>query len=261
MFRADSSDAAAEGWRHFNRGIFSANSGEAPGKILAMAQLPDTHIRSFRPDDLEACQKLYREGMIGGKIADNDTGMDIDDISHAYMRLGNHFWVAERGTPGRASSVSLAAPIINPGIIHSIKSAATNTGTGEVGSENVELGPASAVGTCASPIVGMVGVQQDGDDAAGVRRLRVRSDCRRQGVGTALMESALQFCHDHGYLKVTLDTFMDPEVAIRMFERFRFHHDRSRTVNGKDLMYFYFDLYTASARPGKGETPSHSPQG
>jgi GNAT superfamily N-acetyltransferase len=173
----------------------------------------DTHIRSFRLEDIDACRKLYVEGLIGGKLADNDTATDIDDIQRAYMRPGDHFWVAQRGP------------------------------------------------SAAGQIVGMVGVQQDGEAAAGVRRLRVRSDCRRQGIGMALMETALQFCHDHGYLKVTLDTFMDPEVAIRMFERFRFHHDRSRNFNGKELMYFYYDLYAGSAHPAKGDTRPQLPQG
>ncbi|HEY0009013.1 MAG TPA: hypothetical protein VGB55_09855, partial [Tepidisphaeraceae bacterium] len=53
------------------------------------------HVRSFRPEDSEACQKLFHDGVIGGAIAENDTGLDIDDIEGAYLRTeGNHFWVA-----------------------------------------------------------------------------------------------------------------------------------------------------------------------
>ncbi|MCS7034496.1 MAG: hypothetical protein NZ561_10970 [Phycisphaerae bacterium] len=37
-------------------------------------------VRSFRPEDLDACRKLYVEGLLGGKLAENDTGQDIDDI-------------------------------------------------------------------------------------------------------------------------------------------------------------------------------------
>src|SRR5205814_7593554 len=62
-------------------------------------------IRSFRATDLPACQRLYVEGLIGGRIAENDTGFDIDDIESAYMKTpGNHFWVATApaldGEPG-----------------------------------------------------------------------------------------------------------------------------------------------------------------
>src|SRR5687768_8209208 len=56
-------------------------------------------VRSFRPSDLPACRKLYLEGLIGGRIAENDTGLDIDDIEQAYMNVpGCHFWVAELPT-------------------------------------------------------------------------------------------------------------------------------------------------------------------
>jgi ribosomal protein S18 acetylase RimI-like enzyme len=150
-------------------------------------------IRSFRSSDLPACRVLYREGLLGGKLAENDTGLDIDDIESAYMKPGNHFWVAE-------------------------------TTEGEV--------------------VGMIGVHHHDEGAGEIRRLRVRQDMRRKGIGTKLMEAAVRFCHDHQYLKVTLDTFVDREPAIRLFNKFRFHHSRTRNVSGKDLMYFYLDLYT-----------------
>jgi L-amino acid N-acyltransferase YncA len=53
-------------------------------------------IRQFRPEDLPACRKLYVEGLLGGKLAENDTGLDIDDIESAYMHAdGNNFWVAQ----------------------------------------------------------------------------------------------------------------------------------------------------------------------
>src|SRR5690554_475555 len=56
-------------------------------------------IRSFRKEDLPACRVLYQEGLLGGKIAENDTALDIDDIESVYMNSpGNHFWVAESDT-------------------------------------------------------------------------------------------------------------------------------------------------------------------
>ena len=63
--------------------------------VGSAGELP-VNIRSFRPSDLEACARLYKEGLLGGKLAENDTGLDIDDIESAYMSAeGNHFWVAE----------------------------------------------------------------------------------------------------------------------------------------------------------------------
>src|SRR5215469_12173482 len=52
-------------------------------------------IRSFTRGDQAACKALYEQGLIGGKISENDTGLDIDNIEAAYMKDGNHFWVAE----------------------------------------------------------------------------------------------------------------------------------------------------------------------
>jgi ribosomal protein S18 acetylase RimI-like enzyme len=155
-------------------------------------------IRSYRSADLPACQRLYRDGLLGGKIAENDTGFDIDDIEQAYMNAaGGHFWVAE-------------------------------TESGEV--------------------VGMIGVQQHEKSTGEIRRLRVDVDHRRKGIGSMLVEKAVRFCNENGYLKLTLDTFLDREPAIKLFEKFHFHHSRSRTVQGKELLYFYLDLYEAEKR-------------
>ena len=161
------------------------------------------HVREFHARDLPACRKLYVEGLIGGKLAENDTGTDIDDIEWAYMKPpGNHFWVAENAS-------------------------------GEV--------------------VGMVGVQAPDDDCGEIRRLRVRSDHRRKGIGSALVETALRFCQEKGYLKIQLDTFMDREPAVRLFEKFRFRHSRTRKLGDKELLYFYLDLYMGQGRPERPE--------
>jgi ribosomal protein S18 acetylase RimI-like enzyme len=151
-------------------------------------------IRTFRPSDATSCKALYFDGIISGKIADNDTGYDIDNIESAYMKdPGNRFWVAE---------------------------------------------------TVDGQVVGTVGVQQHDEGVGEIRRLRVAVPFRRRGIGAALMETALKFCQEKGYLKVKLDTFMDQKAAIQLFEKFRFHHDHSRTLGEKTLMYFYFDLYS-----------------
>lgn len=182
-------------------------------------------VRSFCRDDVEACSQLYREGLLGGRIAENDTGLDIDDIESAYMnRPGGHFWVAEA-------------------------SVATDQGGGGGAS-----GGAGAGGGVARQIVGMIGVQQHEESVGEIRRLRVRHDFRRRGIGSALVETALKFCRDRGYLKIALDTFMEREPAVRLFEKFHFRHSRTRNVMGKDVMHFYLDLYQ---RDGAGPRDAH----
>jgi len=153
----------------------------------------DFGIRSFQPGDLPACRQLYIEGLIGGKLAENDTALDLDDIESTYLNTpGNHFWVAQ---------------------------------------------------AAGGEVVGMIGVQHHDQDEGEIRRLRVRADHRRRGIGSALLEAALKFCQDHQYLKITLDTFMEREPAIKLFEKFRFRHSRTRSVAGRELLYFYLDLY------------------
>jgi ribosomal protein S18 acetylase RimI-like enzyme len=165
--------------------------------------VPDTTpvsfiVRPFEPRDAAACRRLYQEGLIGGRLAENDTGIDIDHIETAYMNPpGSHFFVAE---------------------------------------------------TDAGEIVGMIGVQQHVPEEGEIRRLRVRTDYRRRGIGSALLERAIHFCKEQQHLKVKLDTFIDREPALRLFEKFGFKHSRTRDVSGKSLLYFYLDLY-AGDRP------------
>jgi ribosomal protein S18 acetylase RimI-like enzyme len=170
-------------------------------------------IRPFRAGDLPACKALYRDGLISGVIAANDTGVDIDDIGAAYMNSDGHFWVAE---------------LVEP--------------------------PDSAP----PAIVGMIGVQQF-DGVAEIRRLRVAASYRRRGIGSNLVETAVRFCHEHSSLKITLDTFVEREPALKLFEKFRFRHDRTRQVSGRELLYFYRDLYTSDEKPHRSDSAGSIP--
>jgi ribosomal protein S18 acetylase RimI-like enzyme len=157
--------------------------------------LPDTSviIRSYRASDRAACQQLYLEGLLGGKLAENDTGLDIDDIDTAYLtQRASHFWIAE---------------------------------------------------TADREVVGMIGVQQHEPGVGEIRRLRVSPVHRRRGIGSALLTRALEFCRDQSMLKVMLDTFIEREPALRLFEKFHFRHERTREANGKQMLLFYLDLY------------------
>ena len=157
-------------------------------------------LRGFAPPDQLACAELYRAGLLGGKLAENDSGLDVDDIQSAYMlTTGNHFWVAEAD----------------------------------------------------SKVVGMIGVQHHDEDVGEIKRLRVHPDYRRRGIGSKLIERALLWCEEHSYLKITLDTFMDREPAMKLFQKFHFLHSRTRVVNGRELHYFYLDIYQGEQKKGK----------
>ena len=92
-------------------------------------------------------------------------------------------------------------------------------------------------------IVGMIGVQEIGDDVAEVRRLRVKEGHRRQGIGTSLMEQAIAFCRDHGNVKIVLDVRIERGPAIELFKKFGFFRSRTRETDDHKLLEFYVDLY------------------
>lgn len=99
------------------------------------------------------------------------------------------------------------------------------------------------VATYDNAVIGMIGVQKIADNTAEVRRLRVRVDFRRRGVGSLLMRQALMFCQKHGYLKVVLDVRIERGPAIAMFEKFGFTLARTREIDGRKMLDFYVDLY------------------
>jgi GNAT superfamily N-acetyltransferase len=92
-------------------------------------------------------------------------------------------------------------------------------------------------------VIAMIGVQHHDEGVALIRRLRVAEIYKGRGIGRTLLETALGYCQENGYLKITLDTYITPEYAIALFAKYHFRLDRTRTVAGKNLMYFYLDLY------------------
>jgi len=100
------------------------------------------------------------------------------------------------------------------------------------------------VAECDDFIVGMIGVQRIDEDAAEMRRLRVRDEFRRNGIGSRLMEHAISFCREREFLKVVLDVRIERVSAISMFDTFGFLHGREREIKGRKLRDFYLDLYT-----------------
>jgi ribosomal protein S18 acetylase RimI-like enzyme len=168
--------------------------------VSAPGEIP-VKIRGFEARDQHACAELYREGLLGGKLAGNDSGLDIDDIEAASMRPdGNQFWVAE---------------------------------------------------TEDHKVIGMIGVQHHDEDVGEIRRLRVHPEYRRRGIGSRLIEEALRWCEERSYLKITLDTYMDRDAALKLFQKFHFRHNRTRVVNDRELHYFYLDIYQGEARKQK----------
>ena len=103
-------------------------------------------------------------------------------------------------------------------------------------------------------VVGMIGVAREDKHVAEIRRLRVERSDQATPLAAKLLETALSHCHQHGYLKVVLDTRFDSDAAIELFDRFGFQHTRTKPIAGKQLHEFYFDIYRQSNLDRQGQS-------
>ncbi len=92
-------------------------------------------------------------------------------------------------------------------------------------------------------VVGMIGVDSDERNTAEVRRLRVLPEFHSTSIPAAMLETAVEFCRNHEYLKVRLDTRFEKTEAVDLFDRTGFQHTRTRATEEKELLEFYLDLY------------------
>ncbi len=102
-------------------------------------------------------------------------------------------------------------------------------------------------------VVGMIGVAAEEGHTAEVRRLRVDPSFQHTDIAEKLVETALAHCKHHQYLKVRLDTRFDPDAVVDLFDRFGFQHVRTKSIQGKDLLEFYLDLYRQPANEKRPE--------
>ena len=109
--------------------------------------------------------------------------------------------------------------------------------------------------------VGMIGVIRTGEHKAEIRRLRVEPKWQNAGIAVRLVETAITHCKHHGYLKVILETRLDPDAALGLFDRFGFQHNRTKNVHGKEQLEFYLDLYRPPQQPQSDEESPSNTQG
>jgi putative acetyltransferase len=67
-------------------------------------------------------------------------------------------------------------------------------------------------------MLGMVGIERHGEDAAELRRMAVAVASRRQGIGRKLLATAEAFCRDQGYRRMVLSTSELQDAAARLYE-------------------------------------------
>lgn len=99
--------------------------------------------------------------------------------------------------------------------------------------------------------VGMIGVASDEEHTAEIRRLRVARDLQQTTIAARLLETAINHCKHHGYLKIRLDTRFEKDEAVGLFDRVGFQHTRTRPTPGKETLEFYLDLYRKDEDDGE----------
>jgi N-acetylglutamate synthase-like GNAT family acetyltransferase len=102
-------------------------------------------------------------------------------------------------------------------------------------------------------VVGMIGVASDEPHTAEIRRLRVAEPYQETEIPGTLLETAINHCKHHDYLKVRLDTRFERDAALSLFDRVGFQHTRSKNLHGKELLEFYLDLYRDPDAPRSRE--------
>ena len=75
------------------------------------------------------------------------------------------------------------------------------------------------VAEIAGELVGMAAIEGIDAETGRLRRMRVTTSRRRQGVAQALLETAERFCRDQGYQRLILDTTEQQTAAHGLYEK------------------------------------------
>jgi GNAT superfamily N-acetyltransferase len=79
-------------------------------------------------------------------------------------------------------------------------------------------------------LVGMAGVERKDASTGRLRRMRVTTAERRQGIAQALLETAERFCLGQGYRRLVLDTTEQQTAAHRLYEKNGFTRTGERSL-------------------------------
>ncbi|UCC19193.1 MAG: bifunctional helix-turn-helix transcriptional regulator/GNAT family N-acetyltransferase [Promethearchaeota archaeon] len=93
-------------------------------------------------------------------------------------------------------------------------------------------------------IVGSIAIVKNDDKTAQLRWLLVEPHMRNKGIGTKLMDEAINFCKNRGYQKVILGTFSDLLIARKMYEKngFQLIGSESHHIWGQNLTEEQWEL-------------------
>lgn len=94
----------------------------------------------------------------------------------------------------------------------------------------------------AGRIIGTCGVKSEGSRSAVLRRLFVDARHRSRGVGTALVEGALDFCRGQRFREVVIRASTRMEEAIRLCRSLGFEEEGRWTLGDVTLVRYRLEL-------------------
>jgi len=118
-----------------------------------------------------------------------------------------------------------------------------------------QLGEAFFVASINGKIVGTVGIKQEDQRTALLRRLFVDAKYRREKIGSQLVERAIQFCREVGYEELVFKTTSTMNNAVQLCEKKGFVPKARLGLGPVQLLKFAFFLKSEAALP-QGKTAS-----
>lgn len=89
----------------------------------------------------------------------------------------------------------------------------------DINSHYQNLGEAFFVASANGKVIGTVGIKQEDERTAMLRRLFVDPTYRRKQVGTLLIDRAIQFCREVGYSEVMFKTTSTMQSAVQLCQK------------------------------------------
>ncbi len=106
------------------------------------------------------------------------------------------------------------------------------------------LGPGSNFWVAESDdgLVGMAAIERIDAKTGRLRRMRVTTHRRRQGIAQALLETAERFCREQGYRRLVLDTTEQQTAAHRLYEKNGFRRVGERSLGPFRVFDYVMEL-------------------
>ncbi len=93
-------------------------------------------------------------------------------------------------------------------------------------------------------VIGTVGMKEDGDSTALLRRLFVHTSHRGRQIGSILVDTALDFCKMNGYKRVVFRATSKMEAAIKLLQDNKGFVEKERFVfNDVEIVILHYKIH------------------